>query len=257
MSAPEFGSVPYPGDQAGASGFAELRATLGELAAPDLSQSGRRGLLRRLARQLPRPGRPIAPVRWLVDSVSRIAPQIPVRDLPTLQRHHGLDGPDLADRLLRNAARATAGIGAASGGLAAVQWSVPPTLLSAPVLLSIETVAVVAVELKLLGELHAVYRVPLPARGTQRAWALVRAWTHQRGIDPFLSGGVGAALRPAARRELADRLTRRLGRNLPTLAPLLAGAGAAAYVNRRVTLALGRRVRDDLARMTVSPSAPA
>src|SRR5690606_21884349 len=166
-----------------------------------------------------------APVRWLVDSVSRIAPQIPVRDLPTLQRHHGLDGPDLADRLLRNAARATAGIGAASGGLAAVQWSVPPTLLSAPVLLSIETVAVVAVELKLLGELHAVYRVPLPARGTQRAWALVRAWTHQRGIDPFLSGGVGAALRPAARRELADRLT-------PAARPEPAHLGAAARRRR-------------------------
>lgn len=254
MSASEPGNVPYPGDRADASGSADLRSTLGELAAPDLPRAGRRGLLRRLARELPppRPGRAVAPVRWLVDAVGRVAPHVPVRDLPTLRRHHGLDGPALADRLIRNAARATAGVGATSGALAAVKWTVPPTLLAAPVLLSVETVAVVAVELKLIGELHAVHRVPLPAGRTRTAWTLVQSWAQQRGVDPLLPGGVSTALRTSARSELADRLTRRFGRNLPTLAPMLAGAGAAAYLNRRATLTLGRRIRDDLARIAAA-----
>src|ERR1700759_2844863 len=80
-------------------------------------------------------------------------------ELDTLHKHFdGMDGDELAERLIRNAPRATAGIGAASGGVSAVEWAAVPTLLSAPVLLAAETVAVVAVELKLIGELHEVYR---------------------------------------------------------------------------------------------------
>ena len=102
----------------------------------------------------------------MADVVGDIAPHVPVRDLDTLHEHFdGLDGDELADRLIRNAARATAGVGAAGGGVASLQWAATPTLLSAPVLLAAETVAVVAIELKLIGELHEVYR---PADHRQR-----------------------------------------------------------------------------------------
>ena len=191
---------------------------------------------------------PRAAVRWAVDSVTAIAPHVPVRDLPTLQAHHrGLTGDALAARLVRNAARATAGVGAVSGGLAAVHWATPPTLLAAPVLLSVETIAVVAIELKLIGELHAAYEQPIAGAGSQRAAALLRSWAQQRGVNPMLpGGGFSAALSTAARKDLADRLVRRFGRNLPTLAPLLAGAAVASYLNRRATLALARSITQDL-----------
>ena len=57
----------------------------------------------------------------MADVVGDVAPHVPVRDLDTLRRHFdGLDGDELADRLVRNAARATAGIGAAGGGVASL-----------------------------------------------------------------------------------------------------------------------------------------
>ena len=66
-------------------------------------------------------------MRWMADTVADVAPHMPVRDLDTLRRHFpGLDDEELADRLVRNAARATAGVGAAGGGVAAVEWAVPP-----------------------------------------------------------------------------------------------------------------------------------
>ena len=148
----------------------------------------------------------------MADTVADVAPHMPVRDLATLRRHFpGLDDDALAERLVRNAARATAGIGAAGGGVAAVEWAVTPTLLSAPVLLAAETVAVVAIEMKLIGELHEVYGAPVPAGGTQRAVALMQAWASQRGVNPMMPGvGVAAVLGTAARKELRDRLLQAL-----------------------------------------------
>ncbi|MFY1633101.1 hypothetical protein ACN27F_07390 [Solwaraspora sp. WMMB335] len=230
-----------------------FEATVAELTADDVPAHQRRRLLGRLVEQIRQRGvselfKPTAAVRWLVQAVSDVAPYIPVRDLATLRRHHpDLDDEALADRLIRNAARASAGIGAAGGGVAAVQWAATPTLLSAPVLLAAETVAVVAVELKLLGELHQVYGVPMPGTGTERAVNLIHAWASQRGVNPMVPGvGVGAVLGTAARRELSDLLMRRVGRNLTTLGPFLTGAAVASYLNRRATRALADRVRADL-----------
>jgi hypothetical protein len=194
--------------------------------------------------------RPKTAVRWVVDAVTEAAPHIPVRDLATLREHfEGLDGEALAERLVRNAARATAGIGAASGGVAAVEWAATPALLSAPVLLAAETVAVVAVEIKLIAELHEVYHQPVPGSGTQRAVALLQAWANRRGVNPFTPGrGVAAALSTAGRKELRERLVRRLGRNLTTLGPLLTGAAIAGFLNQRATNSLGSEIRADLRR---------
>ncbi|NJC68374.1 hypothetical protein HC031_01355 [Planosporangium thailandense] len=192
--------------------------------------------------------RPASAVRWVIEAVTEAAPHIPVRDLDTLRKHYdGLDDEALAERLVRNAARVTAGIGAAAGGVAAVEWAATPTLLTAPVLLAAETVAVVAVEVKLIAELHEVYRQPVPGSGAQRAVALLQAWAKRRGVNAFTPGpGMAAALGTAARKELRERLVRRLGRNLTTLGPLLTGATVAAVLNRRATGSLGSEVRADL-----------
>jgi uncharacterized protein (DUF697 family) len=232
-----------------------IGATVAALTADDIAPGSRRRLLGRLVGQVRRSGlgqlfRPKAAMRWMADTVGEVAPHIPVRDLETMRRHHdGLDGAALAERLIRNAALGTAGIGAAGGGVASLEWAATPTLLSAPVLLAAETVAVVAIELKLVGELHEVYGQPIPGSGTQRAGTMIQAWASQRGVNPLVPGvGVGAVLGTAARKELRDTLLRRFGRNLTTLGPLLTGAAVASYLNRRATKALGERLRVDLRR---------
>ncbi|MFF5214981.1 hypothetical protein [Micromonospora sp. NPDC000442] len=247
----------------------ELGKTVAALTADDIEPAKRRQLLTRLVGQARARGigelfKPRAALRWMVDTVAEIAPHVPIRDLATLRRHFpGLTDEELADRLVRNASRATAGVGAAGGGASAVQWTVTPTLLSAPVLLAAETVAVVAVELKLTGELHEVYGVPLPAGGTERTIALVQSWASQRGVNPMVPGvGVGAVLGTAARNELRDTLLKRFGRNLTTLGPFLTGAAVASYLNRRATRTLADQLRADLRRQRrslpgVPPAPPA
>jgi len=216
---------------------ATRRKLLGRLVRDQKDQRGLRGLLN-----------PRAAVRWMTGAVTDLAPHVPVRDLETLRRHHdGRSADELAERLIRNATRVTAGIGAASGGVTAVEWVAPPLLLSTPVLLAAETVAIVAVELKLIGELHEAYGQPVPGTGAQRAVALVQAWAQRRKVNPLApGGGIAAALGTAARKELRERLLKRFGRNLSTLGPFLTGAAVAGYLNRRATQQLGEELRKDL-----------
>jgi hypothetical protein len=236
-----------------AAADAELGKTIAALTADDIEPAGRRQLLGRLVGDIRRRGlgqlfRPKAALRWMADVVADVAPHVPIRDRDTLQRHFpGLDDDDLAERLVRNAARATAGIGAAGGGVASVEWIAAPTLLSAPILLAAETVGVVAVELKLIGELHEVYGQPVTGGLGERAAALIQAWSGKRGVNPLVPGvGVATVLGTAARKELQSSLLRRFGRNLTTLGPLLTGAAVAGYLNRRATRSLGEQVHRDL-----------
>ncbi|MEU7756048.1 hypothetical protein AB0B57_17735 [Micromonospora sp. NPDC049101] len=244
-------------------GADDLGATVAALTADDIEPARRRQLLTRMVGQARARGvsdlfKPRAAMRWMVDAVADIAPHVPVRDLDTLRQHFpGLDDVALADRLIRNASRTTAAIGAAGGGVAAVEWTVAPTLLSAPVLLAAETVAVVAVELKLVGELHEIHGVELPAAGSQRAVALVHSWATQRGVNPMVPGvGVGAVLGTAARKELRDMLLRRFGRNLTTLGPFLTGAAVASFLNRRATQQMAEQLQVDLRRRGIARPAP-
>ena len=185
---------------------------------------------------------------WLAEAVTDVAPHVPVRDLLTLRQHHGgLSGEALAEALVTAAARSTALVGAAGGALASAELVAPPTLLAAPVQLAAETVAVVAIELKLVAELHTVFgRAPSGSRA-QLATAYLLSWAGRRGIDP--SGerpGVGSVLGTTARAQLRSRLLRRFGRNASTLAPFLAGAAAGAELNRRETRSLGDKLIKDL-----------
>jgi len=230
-------------------------AAVAQLTQADLPAAEKRRALRDIAaalraRGMPSALKPRAVMAWVGDALVDVAPRVPLRDLATLRTHHpGLSDEQIADRLIRNAARATAGIGAVGGGVTAVQWAAPPALLSAPVVLAAETVAVVAVELKLIGELQELYgqapRLPL----VQRALSLLQAWAGRRGVNLLTPGrSVAAVLSTAARHELRDQLLRRFGRNLTTLGPLLTGAVVAAFLNRRATLKLAAAIRRDLAR---------
>ena len=240
------------------SGELVRREEVGELVGR-LSDSGLDGrergrLLARLAALLAGGARAAGakaalPGRYLADVVAELAPSVQVRDLPTLRAQHGgLTGDELADALVRSAALATAGVGAAGGALAAVQHAAPPSLLVAPVQLAAETVAVVATELKLVAELHVVYgRAPLgPA--PDLAAAYLHSWASRTPVALGTTPDLAVVLSAAARLQLRRRVTRRLARNVSTMAPFLAGAVAGAELNRRETRSLAEQLIEALRR---------
>jgi len=197
------------------------------------------------AAQLGRFGR--GAVNWLVEAALDVGPRLPVRDRATLRAHHpGLSDDELAAALIKTAAWVTAGIGAAGGALAAAEFAAPPTLMGAPLQLVTETLAVVTVELKLVAELHQAYGVTVPGSARDRATAYAIAWSRRRSAV-----GLGSASLRAARRELQNRMLRRLGRTSVTMAPLLAGAAAGAVLNTRETNRLGERLVKDLRRRRI------
>jgi hypothetical protein len=183
------------------------------------------------------------------------APRIPIRDQRTLESHHeGLTGATLAEALITTASRASAGVGAAAGALMSAEELSPPTWLAIPLELVVETLAVAAVELKLVAELHEAYGRPVPGSSSERSMAVVRAWAERRGVTPAVltrRGGLADVLGRGTRNELLRlvrrRMVARMGRNLSSLAPLFAGVVAGAEVNRRATRALGEAVVRDLA----------
>ncbi|MDH6708931.1 surface antigen [Kitasatospora sp. MAA19] len=185
--------------------------------------------------------------RALTEQLVQTAPRIPVRDLATLRAQHpGATDPEaLADLLVTGAVRASGALGAGVG--AAAMMPVPPAM---PVEIAAETLAVAAVEIKLIAELHEVYGARAPGSITQRAGAYLGAWANHRGIDAGLltrpAGFAALALGAEVRQQVRRRLTRSSLRRLPSLTPLLVGAGIGATVNRRDTRRLAGEVRTDL-----------
>jgi hypothetical protein len=192
--------------------------------------------------------------RWLAETTLDVVPHLPVRGLDTLvEHHHGLTGDALAAELVRNAARATATVGAATGALAAAEGFAPPAWLTIPVELILETLAVAAIEMKLVAELHETYGQPVPGQGRERALILARSWAERRGITAttFMSGGglsevLGRGTRNEIMRILQRRMLRRTVRNTATFVPFLIGAVAGAELNRRATTAVGTAIVRDL-----------
>ncbi|MFE9425063.1 hypothetical protein ACFYNO_19040 [Kitasatospora sp. NPDC006697] len=249
-------------DLAAPEGLAEELAELVEGAeqpAPDrggTERRGDRGRGRRLviqgARRLGNGGR--AATRGaalggkaLTERLVRTAPRIPVRDLATLRSQHpgAADPEQLADLLAAGAVRASGALGAGIG--AAAMLPVPPAM---PFEIAAETLAVAAVEIKLIAELHEVYGVPAQGNRSRRAGAYLGAWAHRRGIDAAMltspPGFATFALSAEVRRKVRRRLTHSWIRRLPSLTPLLLGAGIGATLNRRDTRRLAGQVRADL-----------
>ena len=204
--------------------------------------------------------RSLATGKWLAETAVDVVPHIPVRDALTLSAQHGhLTGDRLADEVVRSASHTTAGLGAVAGALAGAQELLPPTWMAIPAELLVETLAVVAVEMKLVAELQEVYGMPVEGTPAERSMAIVRAWAESRGVtarDLLRPGGVGALLGRGTRQELTRMLQRRLilraMRSMSALAPLMAGAVAGAELNRRATRTLGEKVTRDLASRRVN-----
>lgn len=192
----------------------------------------------------------------LAERLLEKAEHLPVRDLETIRAQMGDVGRDeLARRLILGASRASAAVGAMAGAVIDAEEFAPPTWLAIPAELVVETLALAAIELKLIAELHQVYGRTVEGGPATRALALGRAWAERRGVRPadLLRGGavgdmVGRRARAQVLRLVRRRLVRSLGRNLTSLAPLLIGAVAGAQLNRRATRALGEAVAADLAR---------
>jgi hypothetical protein len=177
----------------------------------------------------------------LTSEVLVMAPKIPIRGIGTLRAQYpGRETEELAAALIDSAARASAGFGAAVGVAAAAPFI--PTL---PVELGVETLALVAVELKLIAELHEVYGMPAPGNNAQRMLAYVSSWANRRGVQ-ITSGGLALAMGSPLRRRLERRLVVKAGQSALSLAPLLTGAAAGAVLNHRETRRLGIQIRNDL-----------
>src|SRR5262245_11907352 len=120
--------VPEAG-QADGDGMADALARLTE---NNLDTGERRRALGQLAAAIRRRGfrdvfRPKAAMGWIADTVVDVAPRIPIRDLPTLRGHFpGMTDMEIAARLVRNASRTAAGIGAIGGGVASIEWAATP-----------------------------------------------------------------------------------------------------------------------------------
>jgi hypothetical protein len=195
--------------------------------------------------------------RLLADLLVEAAPHIPVRDLDTLiEHHHGLTGEALADALVKNATRATTSIGAAGGAVAAAEWAAMPLLITVPAEVLVETMAVAAVEVKLVAELHAVYGVPVPGTGAERAMSFAGSWASRRGIDPLRPWTIPNVLGIAGRATLGKRLIARFARNLGTIIPFFVGAAIGASVNNAETKKLAASMRTDLRRVAAELRPP-
>ncbi|SDO49907.1 hypothetical protein [Geodermatophilus sp. DSM 45219] len=177
------------------------------------------------------------------------APLLPIRDAGRLRATHpGATDDEIADALVARAAKLTAGIGAATGGLSAAHWLAPPSLLALPLELGAETVLTAAVEVVLLGELHELHGRPAGGDARDRALAYLSSWTRQRAVDDAVVPGLGAVLGSAGLKTLSRRMTRRMARSAPGAAPFLVGAALGGRANRKATEALARRVLADLRR---------
>lgn len=188
-----------------------------------------------------------SPGAVLGELLSAAVPRLPIRDRARLrQAYPGVTDDEIAEALVARSARLTAGIGAATGGLSAVQWFATPSLVALPVELGVETVLVAAVEVVLLGELHELYGHPAQGDGRARAGAYLSSWSSQRAIDDAAGPGLVSVLGSAGLHALRRRLTRRVARSVPSAAPFFLGAALGGRGNRKATESLARRVLTDL-----------
>ena len=235
-----------PAPEAGADRGPEMADLVSQLSDADSTRNEKASALGRLSQVAAGRAREaglqaVGSGKYMADLLLEAVPHIPVRDLETLTAHHkGLTGDALADALIRNAQRATAGIGAAGGAVAAAEWAAMPVLIAIPLEVVVETLAVAAVEVKLTAELHAVYGVAVEGTGTQRAIAFTGAWANRRGLDPMKPWTIPNVLGIAGRQQLAKRMLGRFARNLGTVVPFLVGAVVGAQINHRETKMLGQ-----------------
>lgn len=186
--------------------------------------------------------------RIVGDLARDLAPRIPVRDLETLRaHHHGLEGEALADALVE-AAATTAGALGAAGGAAAARTALRRNPLVLATQMLAEPLAVAAVEIKLLAELHEVYDVQVAGSGAARARHFAAAWASARGVNPLDPGSASAGLGSGIKGQLGGRIATRLSSRFVKTGPLLAGAAAGGLVNGKGTRDFAAAARAELRR---------
>jgi hypothetical protein len=228
------------------------RTVGGEAGSPGAADDvdGRRAQIAALADSARAAGRrAVVSGRWLADTVVDVAPRLPVRGADALSAHHdGLVGDQLAGSVVRAAGRVSGGLGAAAGGVITAQELSIAGLVLVPFELAAVTALVVTTEVKLVTELHHVAGRPLPGGPRQRAEGAIVSWMSGRAAPPneVVATVRGDVLGRAGRQRLREALRHRFTRNLYALAPLLSGAVAAGYLNRKATLDVGTRVARDL-----------
>jgi hypothetical protein len=127
--------------------------------------------------------------------------------------------------------------------VSSLEFAAPPLLLTSPVQIAAETLAVIAVELKLVAELHEVYGRAAAGTPAVRTAAYLGAWTRRRALDRIAPGErLSGMVTGAARRELRRRVVRRAGSNAASVLPMLAGAVAGASLNAKQTRRLGHQI---------------
>jgi hypothetical protein len=177
----------------------------------------------------------------LLDEVLATVSTLPIRDEATLRAAYpGRSTDAIAEALIRSAAHTTASVGAVVG-----VWAVLPVVPAFAVEVAAETVTVVGIEVKLVAELHELYGQGVSGSSATRAGAYLVAWGDQRSAV-LVPGGVVLAVGSPLRKRLSRRLARRAGRSSLALGPLLTGAAAAAWFNRRETRRVGTTVAADL-----------
>jgi hypothetical protein len=237
------GNVPASGAEAGEALPRRVAELAGELSeAP--SASRRRVLTARL-RGLANRGRRVTARRAtslrrrLTAEALAMAPRLPVRSQLKLRAQFpGLGPEDVAEELIHRAGRASAAVGAAAGGAVLL-----PVAAATPI--AVETLALVAIEVKLIAELHEVYGVRPPGTRAERMMSYLAVWA-QRGGIALAPGGLVFAAESPLRRRLERRLVARAGRSATSLGPLLTGAVVGAVLNRVETRRIGNVVRRDL-----------
>ncbi|QKW11204.1 hypothetical protein HUT18_27895 [Streptomyces sp. NA04227] len=178
----------------------------------------------------------------LADRIIEAAPRIPVRDLATLRRQFpGLGPEEIADKLVAGAAGGTSTVGAGVG--AAAMLPVPPAM---PTELAAEITGVALIELKLIAELYEVYGQRPEGSLKDRTTVYLNSWSEERGIDVRKPATINAALGSRMKRDLRQRIMKRMVRSVPNLIPFMVGAAVGALMNRRDTHNLAARIRKDL-----------
>ena len=228
---------------------------------PESSPSARARTLASLARALVSSARAagagaVASGRWLADTLIEAAPRLRIRDRAALLKHHpDQTDEEIAESLIRTAAKGAAAVGAGWGAVTAIEFAVPPTLLSLPVQIALETLVVAAIEVKLIAELHELYGRRPQGSGSP-IFAYTSSWANRRGVDPLNPAMLTVGLSTAAKLQIRRRLLGRAARNLTTLGPLLTGAIAGSLVNHRETSRIGTQLRDELRRSRISGESP-
>jgi hypothetical protein len=248
-SVPPQALPPAPPESPESPAGSDLAGQLAELAGelPGADETRQRRALAAARRRVARSGAVTwhgarSAGHWMADQVISMAPRVPVRDAATLRRQYpGKTPEELADIVIRGAGRTAAGIGAAVGAA-----SVLPMMPAMPVEVTTETLALVAIELKMIAELHEVYGLRAPGSAIERMTAYVGSWTRRSGVIGLAPGGILLAVGSPLRRRLQRRLLARAGRSAFSLGPLLTGMAAGAWLNQSETRKLGQDIRDDL-----------